>query len=448
MRRWWWVILVLVVVAAAGTTLRGRGSPGSSREPAAPPPVPVEVAAVEQGTIARTVEVSGTVTSARVAEIYPKVSGRVARVLAQDGDRVAAGQPLLELDPDDQRAEMAQAEAAAAAAAARLALLESGLRPQERQVVQNAVTQAQNQVKAAETQVVLAQAGLRVAEDNLRRHEQLLRDGAIAQAQVDQARLQQDQARAQLQAAQAQLEIARAALDSARQQLSVTEGGARTEDLRAARAQVAQARAVVALARQRLGHMTIRAPFAGRVAGLTASVGDYLVSGDFAGRGGYVAQVYDDHAMEVEVKVSERELGLLRVGQPAALRLEGAPEDAVEAAIRLITPAADPTSRAASVRLRLKGGTAAAVPGTFARGEIVVEQRAGALLVPKAAVVGDGSPTVRVVIAGAVQVRPVTLGLAQGGRIEVRAGVAAGEQVVVLGPEALAPGTKVRVVNR
>jgi multidrug efflux pump subunit AcrA (membrane-fusion protein) len=47
-----------------------------------------------------------------------------------------------------------------------------------------------------------------------------------------------------------------------------------------------------------------------------------------------------------------------------------------------------------------------------------------------------------------VQVRPVTPGVVQGDRVEVREGVAAGEQVVVLGPEALPAGTRVRVVTR
>ena len=255
----------------------------------------------------------------------------MVRVLVEDGDRVAAGQALVELDTSDQRNDLAQAEAAVAAAEARLAALEKGQRPQERQVVFNAFTQAQNQVKTAETQVALAQASLRVAEDNLRRHEQLLRDGAVSQAQVDQARLQYEQARAQVQAAQTQLEIARTAVDSARQQWDMTQIGARQEDLGASRAQVAQARAVAAIARQRLAYMTIRAPFAGRVTGVTASVGDYMISGDFPGRSGIVAQVYDERALDVEVRISERDIGLVKLGQAAVLRLEGASDAPVEA---------------------------------------------------------------------------------------------------------------------
>ncbi len=462
MKRWWIVVLLIAVIGIAAVALRGRspsaspqatpGQPAPQPGQAAPGLVPVEVATVTSGTVARTVEVSGTVTSARAAELFAKQSGRVVGVHVQDGARVTAGQAIVELDASEQRAEQAQAQAAVAAAEARLAALQSGLRPQERQVIFNNFTQAQNQVKSAETQLALAQASLRLADDNLRRHEQLLRDGAVAQAQVDQARLQQEQARAQVAAAQTQLEIAKTALDSARAQWNMTETGARAEDIRAARAQVAQAKAVVAFTRQRVANMVIRAPFAGRASGINVSPGDFLVSGEFAGRSAAVALIYDDRAMEVEVRVGERDLALIKTGQRATLRIEGTGDRSVAATVHTIAPAADPASRAATVRLRLgpdpqAGAPTDARPGVFARGEIVVEQRTGALLVPRAAITGGDQPTVRVVVGDAVQVRPVTLGLVAGERVEVASGVAQGERVVVLGPEALPTGTKVRVVN-
>jgi HlyD family secretion protein len=447
MRRWLMVLALIAVALGVGATLWGRGRAAPETMATPPPVVPVEVAAVTRGTVVRTVEVSGTVVSTRSADVVPKIGGRVARVLVADGARVAAGQALVVLDAADQRQEVRQAEAALAAAEARLRLLEAGQRPQERQVVFNAYTQAQNQVKVAETQVAVAQAALRVAEDNLRRQEQLLRDGAVAQAQADQARLQYDQARAMLVAAQTQLEIARTAVDSARQQWDLAQTGARQEELQAARAQVAQARAMLAVARQRLASMTIRAPFAGRVAGVTVSPGDYVVSGDLPGRGA-VAVVYDDRVLDVEVTVGERDLGLVRLGQAARLRLETAPDAVVQASVAVISPAADPTSRASTVRLRLKSPAAGALPGVFARGAIVVEERAGVLLVPRSAVVGGERPVVRVVAGGTVQVRPVTVGLTQGDRVEIRTGVADGETVVVLGPEDLPSGTAVKVVGR
>ncbi len=447
MRRWLYVLVFVMLITLAAVAVLGRNRSAGPAADTTPPAVPVEVARVSEGTVVRAVEVSGTVVAVRTAELFPKISGRVARVLVQDGARVAAGQVLIELDAADQRAEVRQAEAAVAAAEARLALLRAGQRPQERQIASNALAQAQNQMEAAQTQVALAQASLRIAEDNLRRQEQLLREGAIAQAQVDQARLQHDQARAQVQAAESQLAIARAAVDSARQQVELTQLGARDEEIQAARAQIAQARAVSALARQRLANMSIRAPFAGRVSGVRLSTGDYVVSGDFAARGAPVALVHDDQIMEVEVAVGERDIGLVQIGQPATLRLEGAPETPVPAAVRLISPAADATSRASAVRLRLGAATPAAVPGVFARGEITVERREGVLLVPRAAIAGGQQPVVRVVADGVIQVRPITVGLTQGDLVEVRSGLAAEQFVVVLGPESLPAGTVVQIVQ-
>lgn len=441
------VIAIAAVVAMFVANGRRAATDPVPPVQAAPVAVPVEVATVTTGDVARTVEVSGTVTSARMAEIFPKHSGRVARVLVQDGARVAAGQVLVELDAVDEGNQVAQAVAAQAAAAARLSLLESGQRPQERQVVFNNFEQAQNQVKVVETQIRLAEASLRIAESNLRRHEVLLREGAVAQAQVDQARLQYEQARAQLQATQTQLEIANKAVDSARQQWTMTETGARPEELQAARAQLAQARAVVASARQRVANMFIRAPFAGRVSGVTLSRGDYAITGDFAGRGSAVAVVYDDRALEVAVGVGERDIVLIKVGQAALIGIEGVAAP-VPAVVGIVSPAADPGTRATLVRLRLQAG-ADVVPGASTRGEITIERHAGVLLVPKNAIYGEATPTIRVVGADeTVQIKTVTLGLVTRDRVEIKSGVTAGERVIVLGPESIAPGTKVRVVSR
>src|SRR3972149_7916226 len=101
MRRWGGVMLLVALGAGAGGA--GGAFPGRSRVAApasepAPVLVPVEVAKIEQGDVSRTVEVSGTVVPARSAEVVPKISGRVVRVLVEDGDRVAAGQALVELD--------------------------------------------------------------------------------------------------------------------------------------------------------------------------------------------------------------------------------------------------------------------------------------------------------------------------------------------------------------
>ena len=94
-RRWLWIVVsALLVLGAVFAVGRLRAPTGAQVTPVAENAVPVEVAQVTRGTVQRTVDVSGSLTSARLAEVFARRSGRVTRVLVSDGARVAAGQPL------------------------------------------------------------------------------------------------------------------------------------------------------------------------------------------------------------------------------------------------------------------------------------------------------------------------------------------------------------------
>lgn len=445
-RRWIWIAILVVVLVGAGLAAGRLRAPTRAQVQPVEEAIPVEVALVERSTLEHTVEVTGSLTSARLTEVLPRRSGTVVRVLVRDGDRVTAGQPLVILDGTEWATRVRQAQAAVAAAEARVALLEAGARPQERQQVQDGVRRAESGLAAARIQLEHARVTAQTADDQLRRMEMLLRDGAVSQAQVDQARWEADRARAQVRAAEAQVRAAEAELNSARQQVSLVEAGPRPEEVRAARAQLEQARAVLAETRQALAEMTVRAPFAGRLARVTASPGDFAGSGEF--RGTTIAVVYDDTALEAQVTVGEREAALLRVGQTATLHPEITGRRPVAAVVKTVTPLADPDSRSITVRLRLTGPTTPAlVPGTFVRGSVVVERRPGVLTVPRAALRSDGRTSILVVKDGVVEVRDAVTGLTQGNRVQVIAGVHAGEQVIVLGPERLAAGSRVKITN-
>jgi len=447
-RRWIWIVLVVAVLLLGGFAFgRLRGPTRAQVAPPEAPPVPVEVAAVTRQTVERTVDVSGSLTSARVAEIFARQSGPVARVLVSDGAQVSAGQPLVVLDSAQASIRVRQAAAAVDAAEARVALLVAGARRQERLQVADGVRQAESALAVAQTNLAHARVTLQTMQTALARMEQLFRDGAVSQSQVDQARWETDRARAQVESAEAQVRSAESALSAARQQQSLVEAGARPEEVQAARAQLVQAQAVLAEARQAMAEMTIRAPFAGRVARVQVSPGDFVSSGEFGSVP--IAVVYDDRALEAEVTVGEREAALVRPGQPATLRPEIGGGSALAAVVKTVTPLADVRSRAVTVRLRISDGTAPSLlPGSFVRGVIVVQRRSGVLTVPRAALRGDERPVVWVVQNGAIAVRPVTTGLTAGNRVEIITGLREGDEVVTLGPERLAAGTRVTVTRR
>lgn len=82
--------------------------------PAAPPPVAVEVRPVAEAEIHESSEYLATVKSRRSVDVQPQAEGVVTRIFVKSGDRVAAGQPLLQIDPAKQRATVRSQEAARA----------------------------------------------------------------------------------------------------------------------------------------------------------------------------------------------------------------------------------------------------------------------------------------------------------------------------------------------
>jgi multidrug efflux pump subunit AcrA (membrane-fusion protein) len=449
-----WMIIGLVVLGMLGMIVVTRMRPGAGgmQQQAQPaqPEIPVEVAPVTRETLEATVQVSGTLTSARLARIFPRRSGRVTRVLVSEGAYVRAGQVLVMLDRTEAEVRVRQAAATVRAAEAQLALLRAGARPEEVAQARDAVLQAESALASARSQVLHAMNTLQTMETNLNRMEALFKEGAVAQSQVDQARWEVDRARAQLIAAQSQVRAAEAQLNSARQRLALVQKGARPEEIRAAQAQLEQARAVLAEAQQVAEDLTIRAPFAGRVARLRLSQGDFVSAGEFGTSP--VAIIYDDSALEAEVTVGEREAGLVRPGQPAMLRAEVARGAQLSATVKTISPLAEPGSRAVTIRLRLSDTLGRALlPGTFVRGDIIVDRRENVLTVPREALENGAQPTVRVVMGNVVRSRRVQVGVSQDERVEVTGDIREGELVVTLGPEDLPDGAKViitRQVNR
>ncbi|MBI2248106.1 MAG: efflux RND transporter periplasmic adaptor subunit [Armatimonadetes bacterium] len=429
MRKWVVVIVILAVVLAGGVLASRRRPAATSPQAAAQPteePAVVEVVAVRRGTIERTLELSGSIISAQEVHVTPRMAGKIAALLVGEGSHIARGQAVARLEATELIAQVAQAEQAVKqaragqeVARARLAALQSGARLQERALAESAVRQAEANLKNAEATAI--------------RLQQLFEAGAVSRQELDAAVLQRD--------------VASAQLESARQQLSLVQTGAREEDLRTARAQVVQADAAHAaavaslnLARAQLSDATVRAPFAGRIAEIPVTVGEFVAPGM------NIATLYDDQRLEVEVAVGERDLHLVRPGAAVTLSPEALPGRTLRGAVRLVLPAADPSSRTAKARITLIDLPTGLLPGTFVRAAIVVERRSETLLIPRQALRAGGE--VAIVEGGVARLRTVTAGLEQGALIEVTAGLRGGEQVIVLGPEALRDGQPVKVVVR
>jgi multidrug resistance efflux pump len=230
-----------------------------------------------------------------VAAVAAQVSGQVATVLVREGERVRPGQLLVQLDAREREALVSQAQA-------NLERAQESLREAERNAEAVAPT-----VRGAVADIARQQAELEDARAELARMEALARTGAASASQLDSARARFGQARAAV-----------ASLGAARQATS-GRAIASLASVRTARAAVVASQAALDLARIQLSQAEIRSPFDGMVAEQN------LQAGEWSAAGTPVVTVEDLTRQWVRVDVGETELGPLRLGLPAEVRVKAFP---------------------------------------------------------------------------------------------------------------------------
>lgn len=215
---------------------------------------------------------------ARDVEVGSLTGGRVAKILVEEGSRVAAGQPIVQFETDlidlqiqQQRARIAQAQAS----------LTKALRGPRVEEIARARAQAQN------------------AERERLRQKALLERGVIAQQQYDASATQ---------------------AKTTREALLELERGNRAEDIAAARATLeAEQRQLGYLERQK-AESVVAAPAVGVIESMD------LRPGDLVGPNQPVARILEPSQLWVRVYVPEPQLGRVRVGQKAALTVDTFPK--------------------------------------------------------------------------------------------------------------------------
>lgn len=239
---------------------------------------------------------------------------------------------------------------------------------------------------------------------------------------------------ARLAAAQAGLSASRAQLERVRA-LHAREAATRQE-LDAAEAAHAAALAERDAAKAQLDYVDLRAPFAGRVTEKRIRTGDLALPGQ------PLLTVHSAGLMRVAASVSQAQADRLREGQALAAVLEDGSE--AQARVSVLGPAGDPASRRFLVKADLPGGTTARA-GSFARLRLPRGAEEPLPLVSARALIERGALTgVFVVEDGRVRLRWIDVGERAGDSFAVRAGLRAGEEVV-LDPANLVDGAPVRV---
>jgi RND family efflux transporter MFP subunit len=330
---------------------------------------------------------SGYVTPRRRATIAAKITARVVDVYVDEGMTVTEGQLLARLDDSD--------------AARRLQ-----------------AAKAQRDATAA--QIDSLKVNLANAEREFRRQEELRTDGFTSVQALD---------------------LARTAAESLKAQVAAVE-----EQVKAAEAQIA-------MAQQDVDNCTVRAPFSGVVVSKDAQRGE-MVSPISAG-GGFtrtgIATIVDMASIEIEVDVNESYIARVDAGQQVEAVLDAYPDWRIPARVRTVIPTADRQKATVKVRISFDKLDPRILPDmgvkvSFLAGEQAAGQAAAKAVIPReAARTLDGQSVVFLFRDGVLERRAVSLGVETGGDVQVTAGLAPGDKVVVDGPAVMRDGQRAKL---
>jgi HlyD family secretion protein len=352
----------------------------------------LRIATVTEGPFVRDVSAQGTVVAAVSPTLFAVAPGNISYVV-RAGDSVKTGQVLAKLASPSLESEYQRENAT----------LESVDTALQRQAIE-----IRRQKLATKEAADLADVQIRAAERELQRAKWAFDKGAIPERD--------------LKAAEDQRESAKLAYDHA-METSGLEQESLDLDLRARRLERERQGYVVANLKRRVDELTVRSPVDGMVANLAAAEKASVAEN------APLLTVVDLSAFEVEFQVADVYARDIKAGMEAEISLDGQDYKGIVTGI-------SPEVRSGQVTGRVKfAGDQPPGLRQSQRGSIriVIEQRARAMKFERSSDIVSGTKAVYVVDGDQAVLRPVELGAASVGEIEVLKGLKPGDQVVISG---------------
>jgi len=369
----------------------------TAKGPAGPPIVPVSVAKATQESVPTELRVVGTVEASAIVQMKSQISGQLLRVSFTEGQNVAKGDLLFEIDPRPYEEALRQAEANVGRDRAQIAQLEATLARDAAQAKYN--------------------------QSDADRYAELARAGVVSRSQSDQAKTGADVARESARATQASIESAKAALDS---------------DLSA-----------VATAKLNLAYCQIRSPLSGRTGNLLVHAGNLVKANDVP-----LVVIHQVSPIFVNFNVPEQHLAAVRrlsANRKLAVSVfaQDDPKRSASGSLSVIDNTVDTATGTIHLKATFDNKEGILWPGQFVTSVLTLDTIQGATVVPAEAVqAGQQGQFIYVVGAdNKVAIRVITAGRAFGRKMVIEKGIAPGDTVVTDGQLRLFPGAQVQLVD-
>ena len=352
-------------------------------------------------------EAVGTVRSKVVSVLSSKIAGNIVALHVREGDRVKAGQLLIEIDDRDGKAQLRKAQ--------------SGLRE-----AQDRVEEVDRNIQAAESAEKAVEADQVLSLSTYNRYKSLLEKKSVSQQEFEEV--------------QAKLKIAETEVDRA---------GRMLQALLARKSQVfakmEQVKADIASAQIYVGYGRITSPMNGIVVSKQAEVGL------LAAPGVPLLTLEDHFRYRLEVPVEESMLKKIRLGTPVQISIDALGSQGLSGKVTEIVPTSDPASRSFTVKIDLsdekgKSGSPLALrSGLYGKARFSVGQKQ-AIQVPQKAILQRGQLVGVFIVdpSDVVRLRLIQAGKTYGDRTEVLSGINDGDRIIVEGLEKVKEGDRVQ----
>jgi HlyD family secretion protein len=396
------------------------------------PEVEVARAAAESSDVGGTVlSATGYIVAHHTINVNSKVTGRLAWIGVEKGDKVKEGQVLVRLEDQEFRAAYGQAQGAVDNARAYLDELQHGSRPEE-------IQQAQHNLDEARATLVNDKLVLD-------RTKELAGSGVVSRQSLDDAtaKFESDQQRVN-------------SLEKVFQMMKI---GPRQEEIARARGALAQAQGQLDYAKAQLDATVIRAPVTGTILDRTAEKGE-LITAQFAsaaagGPQGSVVSLADLNDIQVELDIAQADFARLGPKQRGIVSTDAYPNNTYDGAMAQISPEAN--RQKATVQVKVQVLNPDKYPDVFLRPEMnatvkfladetpkTSKQPAG-VFVPSAAIRDrDGKKIVLIVYDGKALAREVRI-MGQRSDGALVDGLVGGETVITNAPPGVKDGSKIKI---
>lgn len=359
----------------------------------------VQVEKVVASSVDDFYEATGTVRAKNTTVLSSRIMGTVMSLRVREGDRVSAGQALIEIDNREAAAQLQKAQA--------------GLRQAEQ-----AVAEADQASNAAQSAKAAAEANKRLAAATLARYQTLLDRKSVSPQEFDEVK--------------ARASVADAEADRADKMLQMV-----AAKKKQGQAQMDQAKADIASAQVFAGYARVVTPISGIVTAKQIDVGATATPG------APLLTIEDNAHYRLEAAIEESQIGRIKLKDRARVKIDAIGGEQIEGTVAEILPAADPMSRSYTVKIDVSAQSLRS--GLYGTAQFVRGQRQ-AITIPPNAISQRGQLTGVFVVddSGIARLRLIKTGKMHGDRAEVLSGLNEGERIVVDGVAKVNDGVKVQ----